>query len=197
MGKVIVQAAMSLDGFIAHPSDDPGALFDWYSNGDVEATLGDDERVFHTTQASADYLRSVAEEVGADVIGRRLFDLTDGWKGRPAVGDAVFVVTHSPPDDWPYPDAPFTFVTDGLRSAVEQARKVAGDRHVGISAGDLGGQALEAGIVDEIRIDLVPVVFGHGVRFFGGFGTNEQLLENPTVVEGDRVTHLIYEVRRR
>jgi len=58
------------------------------------------------------------------VIGRRLFDLTNGWNGCPAVGNAVFVVTHQPPTDWPYPDAPFTFVTDGLHSALAQLVKV-------------------------------------------------------------------------
>lgn len=82
------------------------------------------------------------------MIGRRLFDLTDGWHGRPAVGDHVFVVTHEAPTDWPHPDAPFTFVTDGLGSAIEQARTFAGDREVSLTAGDLTGQALAAGLVD-------------------------------------------------
>ncbi len=67
------------------------------------------------------------------MIGRRLFDLTNGWNGRPAVGNAVFVVTHQPPTDWPYPDAPFTFVTDGLNSAIAQAQAAAGDRDVSIT----------------------------------------------------------------
>lgn len=91
------------------------------------------------------------------MIGRRLFDLTDGWHGRPAVGDHVFVVTHEAPTDWPHPDAPFTFVTDGLGSAIEQARTFAGDREVWLTAGDLTGQALAAGLVDEVEMALVPV----------------------------------------
>jgi len=115
MGKVIVQASMSLDGFIA---DNKDQLFDWYGNGDVEFTGSDPDMVFHLSAASADYLRKAWSNVAADVIGRRLFDLTNGWHGRPAVGDAVFVVTHEPPTDWPYPDAPFTFVTDGVESAL-------------------------------------------------------------------------------
>ena len=94
------------------------------NNGEVEVTGADPGLVFHTSPASADYLRAAWSTIGADVIGRRLFDLTNGWNGCPAVGNAVFVVTHQPPTDWPYPDAPFTFVTDGLHSALAQLVKV-------------------------------------------------------------------------
>ena len=128
MGKVIVQASMSLDGFIA---DNKDQLFDWYGNGDVEFTGSDPDMVFHLSAASADYLRKAWSNVAADVIGRRLFDLTNGWHGRPAVGDAVFVLTHEPPTDWPYPDAPFTFVTDGVESALAEAQSLRrGERRV-------------------------------------------------------------------
>jgi dihydrofolate reductase len=103
LGNVIMQASMSLDGFIADPSDRVGPLFDWYENGDVAFAGGDPDRVFHVSAASADYLRLAWADIAAEVIGRRLFDLTDGWDGRPAVGDAVFVVTHRPPADWKHP----------------------------------------------------------------------------------------------
>jgi dihydrofolate reductase len=195
MGKIIASASMSLDGFIADASDGVGPLFDWYGNGDIEFTAGDPDRMFRLTAASAGYMREAWSNIGAEVIGRRLFDLTNGWNGRPAVGDAVFVVTHQAPTDWPYPDAPFTFVTDGLRSAVAQAKAFAGERDVSLSAGDLCGQALQAGLVDELRVDLVPVVFGGGVGFFGAFAGAPLLLENPQVIQGDRVTHLHYRVR--
>lgn len=76
----------------------------------------------------------------ACLIGRRLFDLTNGWHGVPAVGDHVFVVTHEPPADWPFPDAPFTFV-DGIEEAVAQAKTFAGDGDVSITGGNLTGQA--------------------------------------------------------
>ncbi|HEV8650974.1 MAG TPA: hypothetical protein VG276_16655 [Actinomycetes bacterium] len=105
-------------------------------------------------------------------------------------------MTHQAPTDWPHPDAPFTFVTDGVRSAVAQAKAFAGDRDVSLSAGDIGGQALEAGLVDELGVDLVPVVFGAGVRFFGEFAQSPLLLENSRVVQGDRVTHLHFRVRK-
>ena len=130
------------------------------------------------------------------MIGRRLFDITNGWNGRPPVGEAVFVVTHQPPTDWDFPDAPFTFVTDGVRSAVAQAKAYAGDKNISVSPGDVGGQAVAAGLVDEVRVDLVPVVFGAGVRYFGDYAGSPLLLENPRVVQGDRVTHLHYRLRR-
>jgi len=96
MGKVIAQASMSLDGFIADTNNQAGPLFDWYNNGNAEVTGADPGLVFHTSPASAEYLRAAWSAIGADVIGRRLFDLTNGWNGRPAVGEHVFVVTHQP-----------------------------------------------------------------------------------------------------
>jgi dihydrofolate reductase len=196
MGKVIVGATMSLDGYIADESDGVGPLFEWYGNGDVEVTGADPDRVFRVSRVSADYMSKTWPTIGAEVIGRRLFDLTNGWHGRPPVGEAVFVVTHQAPTDWPFPDAPFAFVTDGVESAIAQAKAFAGDKNVSVAAGDIGGQAIEAGLVDEVQVDLVPVVFGSGVRFFGAFAKAPQLLENPTVVQGDRVTHLQYRVRK-
>jgi dihydrofolate reductase len=196
MGTVTMQASMSLDGFIADPSDAVGPLFDWYGNGEVEFTGADPDRVFHVSAASAGYLREAWANAAAGVIGRRLFDITNGWNGRPPVGEAVFVVTHRPPTDWDFPDAPFTFVTDGVASAVAQAKAFAGDRVVSVSPGNVGGQAVAAGLVDEVRVDLVPVVFGAGVRYFGDYAGSPLLLENPRVVQGDRVTHLHYRLRR-
>jgi dihydrofolate reductase len=192
MGKVIAQASMSLDGFIADTNDQVGPLFDWYNNGDTQIAGHD----FRTSAASAGYLRAAWSAIGADVIGRRLFDLTNGWNGRPVVGDAVFVVTHQPPADWPYPDAPFTFVTDGLPSAIAQAQAVAGDRDVSITPGNIAGQAFQAGLIDEVRIDLVPVVLGAGVRYFGDYAGSPLLLDDPRIVQGDRVTHLHYRLRK-
>jgi dihydrofolate reductase len=195
MGKVIASAAMSLDGFVADTSDAVGPLFDWYGNGDVEITGADPDRVFHVTEATAGYLRATWTNIGAAVIGRHLFDLTNGWNGRPAIGDAVFVVTHRAPVGWPFPGAPFTFVSDGLPSAVAQAKAFAGNRNVALTAGNLTGQAIAAGLVDEVSVSLVPVIFGSGVRFFGDYAGSPVLLDDPQIVAGDRVTHLHYRVR--
>ena len=196
MGKVIASAAVSVDGFIADSHDAVGPLFDWYGNGDVEITGADPDRVFHVTETTADYLRANWVNIGAAVIGRRLFDITNGWNGRPAIGDHVFVVTHEAPAGWPFPGAPFTFVTDGLASAIAKAKAFAGDRNVALTAGNLTGQALAAGLVDEVSLNVAPVVFGSGVRFFGDYAGSPVLLDNPQVVHGDRVTHLHYRVRK-
>jgi dihydrofolate reductase len=198
MGKVITQATMSLDGFIADSSGGVGSLFDWYGNGDVAVTGNDPDRVFRVSAASAEYLRSAWSNIGPGVIGQRLFDLTDGWGGIPPVGDAVFVVTHRVPTEWieAHPDAPFTFVTDGVASAIAKAQAVSGGRDISLNPGDMTGQALAAGLVDEVRIDLAPVLLGSGVRYFGDFTGAEQLLEDPVVVQGHRVTHLHYRLRK-
>ena len=198
MGRTSIFAAVSLDGFIAADDDTVGPLFDWYGNGDVAGTFSDESRVFHTTRATADFLQSFAPNVAAGVIGRRLFDLTNGWNGVPANGEHVFVVTHEPPTDWEYLDtAPFTFVTDGVRSAIEKARAFAGDRGVSVSAGQIGGQALREGLIDQVVLNLVPAVLGTGRPFFGTGGIAEPLLfEDPVVVQGKQVTHLVYDVRR-
>jgi dihydrofolate reductase len=200
MAKVIMQASMSLDGFIAHEDDSVGPLFDWYGNGEVPFTGADPDRVFHVSVASADYLREAWAECRAGVVGRHLFDITNGWDGQPPVGEAEFVVTHSVPEDWQreHPDAPFTFITEGVAAAVEAALAYDPDGVIAVSPGNVGGQAIEAGLVDEVWIDLIPVVFGSGKRYFGDYAGAPLLLEDPIrVVHGNRVMHLQYRVRGR
>jgi dihydrofolate reductase len=195
MRKVIAAAAVSLDGFVADTDDAVGPLFDWYNNGPVELYGTDQGRPFHVTQASADYLSESWSAIRSCVIGRRLFDLTNGWNGVPAVGDHVFVLTHKPPTDWPFPDAPFTFV-NGIEETIAQAKAHAGDHDVVIQGSNITGEALAANLVDEIAYSLVPVVFGTGRKFFGDYLGPQVLLDNPRVVQGDRVTHLHYKVIR-
>ncbi|MGN9910169.1 dihydrofolate reductase family protein [Phytohabitans sp. LJ34] len=201
MSKVIMGcAAVSIDGFIANESDDVGPLFDWAGNGDVEWTWSGapEEHPMRSTRPSIDFIRATYPRIGCVVMGRRTFDLTDGWGGVPAAGEHVFVVTHKPPTDWKHAGtAPFTFVTDGVASAIEQARALAGDdRIVDVAAGQIGGQALRLGLVDQIVMNVVPVVFGSGRPFFGAMGSGDVItLDNPTrVAQGDRVTHLLYDV---
>ena len=91
MATVIVQAVASLDGFIARPDDLPGPIFDWYQAGDAELRFDPDD-VFHVSSSPKDYLKGI--DPRCQVIGRHLFDITDGWGGLPIVGDRVFVVTH-------------------------------------------------------------------------------------------------------
>jgi dihydrofolate reductase len=196
VATTVLFAAVSLDGYIAAPDDSVGELFDFYGAGDVEVAPGDPERPFHLDTTSAEWVTGVFASVGATVVGRRLFDYTNGWDGRPPAGDHVVVVTHEAPTDWPFPDAPFTFVTDGVVAAVDRAREIAGDRTVSVAAGDVGGQALAAGVVDEVELALVPVVFGTGKRFFGDWAGPHLVLDDPhVVIPGRRVTHLRYRVR--
>jgi dihydrofolate reductase len=192
MGTVVMYASVSVDGFIADGNDQPGPLFDWLTTGDVPL---DESGVLKVSQTSYDYIRAYWDSIGATIAGRHVFDITDGWDGQPPAGvDHVVVVTHRPPpEDWD-PEAPFYFV-DGIEAAVAKAQVLAGDRVVEVAAGDVGGQALAAGLVDEVRMDVVPVVFGSGKRFFGAVDA-QHVLEDPEVIHGNRVLHLRYRVRR-
>ncbi|MFL5870872.1 MAG: dihydrofolate reductase family protein [Solirubrobacterales bacterium] len=199
MGKTIMGvAAVSLDGFIADLDDGVGPLFDWLGGGEVSWSLPGSEDEARSTQASADFMAGHYGNTVANVIGRRLFDLTNGWEGKPAAYEHVFVVTHQPPTDWEYADtAPFTFV-DGVEEALAAAKEFAGDRDIDVAGGQIGSQALELGLIDQVVVNQVPVVFGSGRPFFATSGLAEPLrLENPTtIVRGDRVTHLVYDVSR-
>jgi len=106
------------------------------------------------------------------------------------LGDAVFVLTHEPPADWPYPDAPFTFVTDGLERAIAQAEVAAGGRDVSVSAGAIAGQAPAGGVGRRAAYRPGTGRVRHRRAFFGEFTGAHQLLEDPQIVQGDRVTHL-------
>jgi dihydrofolate reductase len=196
MGKTIMGvAAVSLDGFIADDDDRVGPLFDWLGNGDVAWRLPGADYEARSTQASADFMLSQYADIAANVIGRRLFDMTNGWNGKPAAGEHVFVVTHQPPTDWEHADtAPFTFV-DGVEQAITAAKEFAGDRDVDVAAGQIGSQALTLGLIDQVVVNQVPAVFGSGRPFFATAGLAEPLLLEPTtIVQGDRVTHLVYNV---
>ncbi len=150
---------------------------------------------FRVSSASAEYVRPMWEAVGTIVMGRHLFDLVNGWEGRPPAGDHVVVVSHRPkPEGW-HPEASYHFVDD-VTAAVAKAQDLAGDRTVGVNAGEVGSQILAAGLVDEVAMDVVPVVFGSGKRYFGTI-EGQHLLEDPhVVVQGDGVLHLRYKVRR-
>jgi len=195
MATVVAGFSMSLDGFIANPSDEVGPLFDWYGNGDVEIRWPGNDMVSHASAASAGYLRDSISSAGALVVGRRIFDYTNGWNGSHPLGVPVFVVSHTIPDGWPRDDAPFTFVTDGVQSAVAQAKAVAGDRTVGVAGPNVAQQCLNAGLVDELHVELVPVLLGEGIRFFDHLRSTPVTLDDPTIIPGSRVTHLMFRVR--
>jgi dihydrofolate reductase len=192
MGSVVMHAVVSVDGFIADANDDVGPLFDWYFNGDAEIVDG---APFKVTPVSRDYVRPMWARLGATVIGRHLFDLTNGWEGTPPAGEHIVVVSHRPkPEGW-HPEASCHFFDD-VRSAIAMAKDLAGDRDVAVAAGEMGGQAFALGLIDEVAMDVVPVVFGSGKRYFGPLGDRQLLNDPDVVIQGKRVLHLRYRVPR-
>lgn len=187
---------MSLDGFVAYSNNDPGPLFDWYQAGEVEIVNAGDLPPFHLTGESAEYWTGFVRELGCLVVGRLLFDITDGWKGEHPLGVPFVVLTHDPPTDWAYAGTGNAhFVTEGIEAAVARAREIAGQKSVGVAAGTIAGQALAAGLIDEVAIDLVPVVLGEGHRYFADVPPDQVHLGDPTVVvRAKRVTHLRFPV---
>ena len=198
MTKVYAGGTMSLDGYISGP-DESGFehLFQWYGSGDVEIPTTHDDLTFRVTPTDAEHIRTIVEETGVLVVGRHLFDMTNGWGGSHPLDRPVVVVTHNVPDGWPRDDAPFTFVTDGIEAAIAKAKEIAGDKVVGVNGGQIARQCLEAGLLDEIWVDLAPVLLGGGRPFFDQVAGAPYALEGPvSVVEGANVTHLRYRVRK-
>ena len=200
MGTVQAQAITSLDGYVAKQDNTIGRLFDWLQNGEVAIPTPAGDFQVHLTPASAEHWRHWVSSLGALVCGRTLFEVAEGWQGRHTLDIPVVVVTHHVPSDWvaAHPDAPFSFVTDGVEAAIARAQEIAGDRVVSVTGGTIAKQCLDVGLLDEVAVDLVPVVMGEGNRpFFGQLSSDDFLLGNPTVcVQGDRVTHLVFPVPR-
>lgn len=204
MSCVFLEVSMSLDGFVAGPNDGPENgmgdggmhLFNWYNSGDTPFPVPGTDMMFHISQASADLMAQEWATIGAMVAGRRMFDIAHAWGGNPPGGENCFIVTHNPPQEWIREGSPFTFVTDGVASAVRQAQEVAGDRDVSISSANIAQQCIEAGLLDELRINLAPVLLGGGVQLFERLGVTPIELEILKVVPASGVTHLRYRVVR-
>ncbi len=196
MGKVIFNITVSLDGFVTGPKGEVDRLFRWYFEGDTTYPFPGTDMVMKTTRAGVSLLQQASRTVGVMVTGRRNFDVSQAWAGKPPLGVHHFVVTHHPPAEWVRPGSPFTFVTDGVESAIQQAKKAAGEKDVVISSPSILQQGLKAGLVDEIHIDLVPILLGGGTRLFDHLGTEPIELETPRVIEDRGVTHLMYRVMK-
>jgi dihydrofolate reductase len=196
VANVIGSLTMSLDGFIAYPDESVGHLFDWYESGETALRWPGMGMVSHVTPASAGHLRDTIEGTGAIVVGRRVYDYTNGWGGNHPLSVPLFLVTHRPPPSWPTADAPFTAVPEGVAAAIEQAKATAGGKAVALAGPSIIQQALNLGLVDELAVDLAPVLLGGGIRFFGELAHSPVLLDDPQVIESARVTHLRFRVRR-
>lgn len=196
MARVLTHMCMSLDGFVAQPDDNPAELFDWYWGGDVTVPSAQPEMTFSVDATSAPMLTELTSGCGAIIAGRRLFDQTDGWGDNHPAGAPVVVVTHrEPPEDAPE-RLPRTTFTSSVEEAVARAKEIAADKFVTIASADIIQQALNLGLVDEVCVSQVPVLFGESIRYFGELVGRHILLDDPTVVPGKRALHLRYSVRR-
>ena len=197
MTDVIIQMSLSLDGYIAGPNDsdtnglgDRGErLHNWmFAGGGApgEGLTGADQEVF-------DDLRSAT---GAMITGRRLYDITHGWEGTHPFGAVpTFVVSRDVPEEVPSGATPFIFVRDGIASAVAQAKEAAGERDVYVIGGaSTVRQLLDAGLADELRIDLIPFLLGGGIRLFDKLGRKPISLEQVRTTSSSAVTHVRYRV---
>lgn len=193
MGKVITSISMSLDGFIAGPQDDVQQLFKWYFSGTEAFEVQGGSMTLKVSPESAKLLAESIATTGAMIAGRRMFDLAGAWGGNPPFAPC-FIVTHNAAQEWVREGSPFTFVTDGIESAVAQARAAAGDRNVAVATATTTQQCIKAGLLDELHIDLVPVLLGDGVRLFEHLGSSAVELEQIRVVEAPGVTHLGFRV---
>ena len=189
MSRVMTSMSMSLDGFVTGPDDSRENPFG--KGGDVLH----DWLFKHRTDEDDAILTEMINENGAVVMGRWSFDkCVDVWgPNGPVDGGPCFVVTHHAPTE-SYPSA-YKFVTDGVASAIEQAKAAAGDKVVGLHGATMPQQALELGLLDEIHLAVVPVLLGGGTRMFDHLG-GPITLERTRVVDSPGATHLFYDVVR-
>lgn len=196
MGKIIAEFTMSLDGFIAGPDDNVKQLLGWYFNGDTEIPTAGSEMVLKVSHASAGLVRKRFKTTGAIVTGRRDFDVSHAWGGNPPYDVPAFIVTHMAPQEWLKEGSPFTFVTDGVESAIKKARNIAGEKNVIVGGSKIVQQCLQAGLLDEIRIDLAPILLCTGIRLFEHLGTAPIELKRIGTREGSDITHLSFNVMK-
>jgi dihydrofolate reductase len=205
MGIVTAHMSMSVDGYVAGPNagagnplGDGGVLiqqwmFDLASFREIQGLSGGQ------TNADDEELRQRFAPTGAVVLGRRMFDEGEGpWGDNPPFRMPVFVLTHEDRDTLVKEGGTtFTFVTNGIESALEQAKAAAGDKNVNIAGGaDTVQQFIRAGLLDELEIHLAPLLFGQGIRLFDKMGPEHIELENMRVVSSPKVTHLRFRVAK-
>jgi dihydrofolate reductase len=202
-GRVIIQMSMSLDGFVAGPDDNMdyrlgtrggSHVFDWLTTGSEHYPEG---TFLRTEGANRAILDELFERIGAYVSGKRTYDLANGWGGRhPLNGVPVFILTHHPDPNPPQGESKLTFVTDGVESAIAQAKAAADGKDVSLLGASPGQQALKAGLVDEILISIAPILIGGGVRMFENFGEQEIELDLVETIGGPKASHLRYRIQK-
>ncbi|MBZ0286301.1 MAG: dihydrofolate reductase family protein [Anaerolineae bacterium] len=193
MGKLSAGFTMSLDGFIARPDNGVGEIFKWYFGGEVEIPAPDSPMVFKVAPVSVPIINELLTRFGAILTGRGDFNASDAWGGKSPLGVPIFIVTHKPPPEWVGKDTPFTFVTDGIESAVQQAKAAAGDKDVAVGGTKIVQQLLNRGLLDEIHVDHAPILLGDGIRLFDQLDKTIDL-EIKRVIHAPLVTHITYGV---
>ena len=190
--------SMSLDGFVADADDGVGEVFDWYTgSGDVVIETGGSDPMTFTVSAAE--RRALPRP---DLPARRRAHRPPHVRGRRRAGagttrgDRRSSLTHEVPAGWPRPDSTVHFVTDGIESAVRQAKAAAGGKDVGVHGADTIQQLLNAGLLDELSVDVAALLLGSGVRLFDHLAATPAVLGNPTVTQGVGVTHLRYPVQK-
>ena len=193
MRKIILDITVSLDSFIAEPNDDVSRLHHWLFNGDVPSAYSDFPEL---SKESAEVFDEPAKNTGAIIAGRKTYEVSGGWGGNhPFPNVPMFVLSADVPRNVPKVSTPFTFVTNGIESAVKQAIKAAGKKNVYVLGGaSIAQQCLKAGLLDEMMIHLVPMLLGSGIRLFDNLGDEQIELEQTKVVEAPGVMHLKFKV---
>jgi dihydrofolate reductase len=201
LSKVFVDITTSLDGFVAGPNDSPDlglgeggerlhewvyGLKSWREPHGLEG--GEVNR-------DSEILEEAVKRTGAVVLGKRMFENARGWGEEPPFHVPVFVLTHEQREPLAKKGTTFTFISDGMESAVGEAKGAAGDRDVSVAGGaNTIQQALGAGLVDEMQIHVVPLLLGGGIRLFDNVDPETVQLEMDRVVESPAVTHLKFRV---
>ncbi|MGW6277966.1 dihydrofolate reductase family protein [Kribbella sp. NPDC055071] len=188
MSSSVLLMSMSVDGFVAGPNDQPGnpggdgfmRLHKWYENSDGE---------FGRPEGAAAVLWDEIQATGAVVVGRRTAEQVDFYGGDHH-GVPIFVLTHEPPAESPYPNV--KFVSD-IETAITEAKAAAGDRDVLVHGAYTAQKALEAGVLDQLQLDQVPVLFGRGLRLFDVLPQQIEL-EVVRVIDTPAATHIRYRI---
>lgn len=200
--SVVLDISISLDGYVTGPDPDLGRglgrggepIHNWVVGGPWSY---DDPHVFAESGVDHDVLAEALTAEGTAVVGRRMFDHSGGWGGTPPFDRPMYVLSHRPAPDWLAPDSGFVFVSDGIESAVRQAREVAGEKNVGIGGGaSVARQALRAGLVDELLIHLSPILIGSGTKLFDENSIGPTQLRPTRSIQSPYATHLYYSVLR-
>lgn len=200
MSRVILNISMSLDGFIAGTNDSPKSplgdkgdkLQAWMFSGEVTSETNS---FFKLSEIDKKVFDSAAKKTGAMIVGRRTYDIVNGWEGsHPLENVPVFVLTHQIPNDSPRGKTPFTYVLGGVEQAVKEAKQVAGTKDVSVGTASVAQQCIELGLLDGLDLHIAPTLLGKGTRLFDHIGQESITLESTEVIEGTGVIHVKYDV---